>query len=455
MMSITNIVTDTFGDDLVYPPGYQERCEQALVDALERTPAYASWRRFDPGSDFDVFQRLAALPMLTKRELRSFGPQGFIPGGRDLQSALDTGEVELVNTSGTSSDQVTNIWYQAWWNESEANSWQLNRYAREAATGNHLEAILTSPLCSGIPCEEGYLSLDERRLGRFQFLNERSDPRTWDDALMARMVKEINAYQPVLLEANPSFLAILARYILRSGRKMYRPALITLTYENPSLLHYKLIRQAFGAPIASSYGATEAGYVFMECEEGHQHQVTDNVHLDFLPFKVEQGGPQIGQILVTTLNNPWRALLRFDIGDLVRLLEYPCPCGQHHGLTIQGIEGRTINLTKTPAGKSVTQGEVDRALVNVTGMVEYQLTQTTPTCYALDTVAEGADAAIVAANARDALFGVYGARACIEARSVQAIAPDPPGKYRLVKSMVDIDVAQLIEPRFVPRSHGG
>jgi hypothetical protein len=139
----------------------------------------------------------------------------------------------------------------------------------------------------------------------------------------------------------------------------------------------------------------------------------------------------------------------------VRLVEYPCPCGQHHGLTIQGIEGRTINLTKTPAGKSVTQGEVDRALVNVTGMVEYQLTQTTPTCYALDTVAEGADAAIVAANARDALFGVYGAQACIVARNVKAIAPDPPGKYRLVKSMVDIDVAQLIEPRFAPRSHGG
>ena len=454
-MTDASLFPVSYANNVEYPQEYLARCTSALVEALERTPAYAAWRAYDPGPATNIFQRLIALPRLGKRELRDFGPQEFVPGDRNLQAALAAGDVELVNTSGTSSDQVTNVWYQPWWDACEANSWQLNRYARDAATGSHREAILTSPLCSGVPCEEGFLTLSERRLGRFLFLNERSDPRSWDDALMARMIAEINQYQPVLLEANPSFLAILARYILRKGLSVYKPALITLTYENPSLLHYRLIQQAFGAPIASSYGATEAGYVFMECEAGRLHQVTDNVHVDFLPFSGEHGGPQIGQILVTTLDNPWRALLRFDIGDLVQLATEPCPCGRYSGLTLAGIEGRTINLTLTPAGRAVTQGQVDRALAAVAGLVEYQLTQTTATDYILDTVADGADPGGVVAAAHDALQAVYGPQAYIAVRAVAAVAPDPPGKYRLAKSLLDIDVERFIEPRYVPKPNEG
>lgn len=188
----------------------------------------------------------------------------------------------------------------------------------------------------------------------------------------------------------------------------------------------------------------------MECEAGRLHQVTDNVHVDFLPFSGEHGGPLIGQILVTTLDNPWRALLRFDIGDLVQLAADPCPCGRHSGITLVGIEGRTINLTLTPAGLAITQGQVDRALADVEGLAEYQLTQTTPTTYRLDTVADGVDSSIVAAVAHDALQTVYGPQAHIVVREVTAIAPDPPGKYRLVKSLLDIDVAQFIEPHYAP-----
>jgi phenylacetate-CoA ligase len=110
--------------------------------------------------------------------------------------------------------------------------------------------------------------MEQRTLGRFLFLSERSDPSSWSSDLMDRMVEELNAFEPVVLEANPSFLARLSRHILRQRRHVHSPALIVLTYENPSVLHRRQIRRVFDAPIASSYGATEAGYVFMECEAG-------------------------------------------------------------------------------------------------------------------------------------------------------------------------------------------
>ena len=281
-MSTETHVRHSFALTSRYKAHYPQRCGEALDEALYSTEAYDAWRALDPGCDLPVFSRFAALPALSKRELRACGPQGFVPHGRDIAEGLAAREIELVATSGATGDQVTNVWYQPWWNASEAASWQLNAHARAVATGAHREAILTSPWCAGFPCEEAYLTMEQRTLGRFLFLSERSDPSSWSSDLMDRMVQELNVFEPVVLEANPSFLARLSRHIVSRCLHVRSPALIVLTYENPSVLHRRQISWAFDAPIASSYGATEAGYVFMECEAGRLHQVTTSCHVDFL-----------------------------------------------------------------------------------------------------------------------------------------------------------------------------
>jgi phenylacetate-coenzyme A ligase PaaK-like adenylate-forming protein len=329
---------DSFASRLRYGAGYGERCVRALETAIGSTRAYEAWRALDPGPSAGVFARLAALPALTKADLRAHGPEGFVPAGRDLDAALAAGEVELVKTSGSTGDRVVNAWHQPWWDASEAASWRLNARARAAAVGEHPEAILTSPWCTGMPCEDEYLAMRQRTLGRFLYLSERSDPSAWDEALMDRMVVELNEFKPVVIEANPSFLARLSRHIAKRGLRAHAPAIIILTYENPSILHHRQIRAAFDAPVASSYGSTETAYVFMECEAGRMHQVAESCHVDFLPFAPEHGGPDIGRILVTTFDNPWRSLVRFDVGDVVRLdRRRPCPCGRDEGLTLASI----------------------------------------------------------------------------------------------------------------------
>jgi len=450
-MSMDVHIKQSFAFTSRYQTHYPQRCGETLDEALYSTEAYDAWRTLDPGRASPVFSRFAALPALTKRELRAGGPQGFVPHGRDVAEGLAAREIELVATSGATGDQVTNVWYQPWWNASEAASWQLNAYARAAATGSHREAILTSPWCAGFPCEEGYLTMEQRTLGRFLFLSERSDPSSWSSELMNRMVEELNAFRPVVLEANPSFLARLSRHIVGRRLHVHSPALIVLTYENPSVLHRRQIGRAFDAPIASSYGATEAGYVFMECESGRLHQVTTTCHVDFLPFSPEHGGPDVGRILVTIFGNPWRSLVRFDIGDVVRLDGHtPCPCGRREGLTLMSVEGRTMNLTLTPEGRVVTQGTVDRALGSVAGLLEYQILQTASSSYHLRFVAEEAATQRVANEARDALRTVYGPAAVITTDRAEAIAPAPPGKYCLSKRLEPIDPDVLLDDQFAP-----
>jgi phenylacetate-CoA ligase len=293
--------------------------------------------------------------------------------------------------------------------------------------------------------------MEQRTLGRFLFLSEHSDPSSWSSELMDRMVEELNAFEPVVLEANPSFLARLSRHIVSRRLHLHSPALIVLTYENPSVLHRRQICRVFDAPIASSYGATEAGYVFMECEAGRLHQVTATCHVDFLPFSPEHGGPDVGRILVTIFGNPWRSLVRFDIGDVVRLDGHtPCPCGRREGLTLMSVEGRTLNLTLTPEGRAVTQGTVDRALGSVAGLLEYQILQTAFSSYHLRFVAVEAAMQRVANEARDALRTVYGPTAVITTDLVEAIAPDPPGKYCLSKKLEPVDPDGLLDDQFAP-----
>ena len=437
---------------LHYAPDYLRRCERALDEALRSTPAYESWRALDPGPAVSVCSRYAALPALTKADLRLHGPQGFVPHGRDIAAGVAAHEIELVQTSGSTGDRVTNVWYQPWWDASEAASWQVNACARAAAVGEHPEAILTSPWCTGFPCEDDYLAVHQRTMGRFLYLSERSDPSTWSAELMDRMASELNAFKPVVIEANPSFLARLSRHIVERRLRVPSPAIIILTYENPSILHHRQISRAFDAPVASSYGATEAAYVFMECEAGRMHQVTESCHVDFLPFAQEHGGPDIGRILVTTFGNPWRALVRFDIGDVVRLNgPAPCPCGRSEGLTLASVEGRTISITLTPSGRAVTQGAVDRALGAVEGLVEYQMLQKGPVAYHVRFVPEEGASSIVGRAAREALRGVYGNAAVITAEPAGAIVPEPPGKYKLAKPHETVDPDALLDVEYAPR----
>ena len=451
-MSVDTCNKQSFALTSRYAPHYPQRCDEALDEALFSTQAYDAWRTVDLGPASPVFSRFAALPALTKRELRVRGPQGFVPHGRDIAEGLTSHEIELVATSGATGDQVTNVWYQPWWNASEAASWKLNAHARAVATGAHREAILTSPWCAGFSCEDGYLTMEQRTLGRFLYLSERFDPSSWSSDLMDRMVDELNTFRPVVIEANPSFLARLSRHIVRCRLHVHSPALIVLTYENPSVLHRRQISRVFDAPIASSYGATEAGYVFMECEAGRLHQVTASCHVDFLPFAPEHGGPEVGRILVTIFDNPWRSLVRFDIGDVVRLDGHaPCPCGRHEGLALKSVEGRAVHLTLTQEGRAVTQGTVDHALGSVAGLVEYQILQVGPSAYHLRFVAEGVASRLVAGAACEALQAVYGAAAVITADPVEAITPDPPGKYCLARMLEPIDPHALLDDKYAPR----
>ena len=386
---------------------YEKRCLEALETGLGRTPMYGSWKALDPGPVHPVDARFNALPVLTKDDIRAHFPRGVIPRGLDLDAALARGEVSYVSTSGTADEALANLWNQGWWDASEAASWKLNSVA--SAVGGHREAILASALSVGPRSEKGPIDRERRRLGRFLFLNEFATPAEWPEGHERRILEELADDRPAVLEANPSLLARVARFAWRTGAGAYQPALITLTYEFPSQLQLRAIRRVFRSPVASSYGSTEAGYVFMECEHGRLHQNTAFCRVDFAPLKDgEEAHAGVGRLFATTFGNPWLPLLRFDIGDLGRLAEGPCPCGRNGGMVLSAIEGRLKSLCVGDGGRLVTHREVDDALASIDGLEEYRLVQVDPENIRMDVIAGDGAGKRAARDGREILGDLFG-----------------------------------------------
>ena len=433
--------------DWKFSSEYYDRSQKILDTALSSVDLYQNWRSLDPGPGSNIDSRFAALPALTKKDIREHFPQGLLPDGCDLNQGIARGEVSLVDTSGTTSDKITNIWNQKWWDASETSSWKLNSIMSQIATGNHREAILVNPKNVGIISDTADLPLEKRLLSRFLYLNEKTDFSYWTPAYIERMINDLDNYQPEVLEANPSYLARLCRYAVSSGKKVFQPGVIVFTYEYPTFFHYRQIRQVFPeVPTISSYGTTETGYVFMQCEKGRLHQNSEYCRVDFQPFKKEHGGPLLGRILVTPLRNPWSYILRFDTGDIVHLDPGgECECGRNSGLILTSVNGRAVNLTLTCQGRLVTLYELDNALSILEDVDAYQLVQTRAGVYTLYLISQRPDKDQLTKEAVVILKKVYGRKAGVSIVYESEIAPEVSGKYLVAKSLFPIDLGHYLQ----------
>jgi phenylacetate-CoA ligase len=429
-----------------FPPEYHKKSLEALETSLE-LGAYRSWRDCDPGPEYPVDARYAALPALTKSDIRRYFPDGFVPPGKDIKKGLASGEISFVQTSGSSDAvRVTNIWDQRWWDASERASWKLNAHAARLATGDHPEAILANVRNVGFISDDSDLPLEKRRLARFLYLNEKTDPSRWTPAIMDRMLYELDVFRPVILEANPSLLAKLCRYAVGKPKPIFQPGLITFTYEYPSRLHLRQVRRVFKSPLASSYGTTETGYIFMQCEAGKFHQVSESCRVDIQPLKKEYGGPYVGRVLVTTFDNPWYAMLRFDVGDLARVGKEPgCPCGRNSGIIVAAIEGRFINATLDAAGHLVTLRRLDETMGTINDLDEYRLEQSAPGVYAIHLASQRRDRDKLSREITEKLRKIYGKVAEISIVYEDFLCPEDSGKYCLAKTLFPLKIEDYLE----------
>jgi phenylacetate-coenzyme A ligase PaaK-like adenylate-forming protein len=183
----------------------------------------------------------------------------------------------------------------------------------------------------------------------------------------------------------------------------------------------------------------------MQCEKGKLHQNSKYNRVDFQPFQREYGGPFLGRILVTPLDNQWSYLLRFDTGDIVQLeASGKCDCGRNLGLILSSVNGRKANLTLTCEGRLVTLYELDNALSVLQGIEEYELVQTSAGVYDLRLVSQRPDKEKLSEDTTRILKALYGREAEVSISYRTAITPERSGKYLLSRTLFPIELDKYL-----------
>lgn len=150
---------------------------------------------------------------------------------------------------------------------------------------------------------------------------------------------ELNAFAPTVLATYPTVAALLADEASR-GALHFAPKEVWTGGETLSAAVRQRLELAFGCAVRNNYGASEFMSIAWECGQACLHINADWVILEPVD---ERGRPMpAGELsystLLTNLANHVQPLIRYDIGDQVRLRQEACACGS--SLPVIEVQGR-------------------------------------------------------------------------------------------------------------------
>ena len=120
--------------------------------------------------------------------------------------------------------------------------------------------------------------------------------------------------------------------------------------------HYrKLIKEQFDSDVYDVYGCSEGIIISGQCEKFNNHIITPHVFVELLDDNNNEVEPgEIGNVIVTRLDNFSMPLIRYRVGDLA-IKEDPnklCTCGRSFPL-LKKIIGRETDIVYTKNNKSL------------------------------------------------------------------------------------------------------
>jgi phenylacetate-CoA ligase len=392
--------------------------EQEIRRIYSRSPLYA--RRFPLHPEPLQWSCYREIPALSKKEIAETGHQSFFADYREIERGLADRRFEYENTSGTTASPMTIIMEDGWWAAQTRRAYLASPILREYADRPHRKCVLAPVGCSSNLCPYEDHPFPHRYFDGTVYLNLSSDPFVFSEAEWDRIVLELQATQPEILEGEPVYLSLLARAATKRGVKVPSIRAVILTYGKASRQHGRRIAEAFPAPQVDLYGSTEAGYLFVgEAFRDNLRVIDENAFIELVPWRAGVEG--VYQIQVTTRGREAMPLLRYHTGDIVRS-------------TLEGfrILGRERDLYFRPDGSLVSTAEIDAALPEGFACWHYSLTQTAESRWDFHYVA---DKTAPHEAVEAALSGLLGAGVRVNAFRRKSIAPAASGKFALLKPL--------------------
>ena len=163
----------------------------------------------------------------------------------------------------------------------------------------------------------------------------------------------------------PSFLQAIIERAEQEGkdfRKEFHLEIAVTAGEMLTAASRKRLEEDYGILVRQFLATADVGGLAYECGEKNGMHFTDYRVIEVVdPETGEQLEPgQVGEVVVTLLENPVYPLIRFGTGDLSYYEEEPCPCGRTSPRLMK-LVGRVDQVTKV-RGMFIHPSQVEEVL---------------------------------------------------------------------------------------------
>lgn len=184
---------------------------------------------------------------------------------------------------------------------------------------------------------------------------------------ISKIARSYNRMQPEIMYGYPSAIFNFITNAKNMGIDLHHPKIIVTHAENLYREIEEKYREIFPqSEIVNQYWATEAN-IAETCPKGKLHIDEDTVICEVI--NPDKGG--VGALHITNLFSNCVPLIRYKIGDRVKITDEPCECGRNTKI-IESLEGRDIEIIELQNGTKFPVTAIYIAKFS-TNMESYQL----------------------------------------------------------------------------------
>lgn len=183
-------------------------------------------------------------------------------------------------------------------------------------------------------------------------------------------------YRPDIIISYPTPLFHLAQFVELNNINTWTPKGIVTSAETLFSFQREKIEKIFKSEIYNRYGSREFGHIAAECEKHDGlHINADRFVLEIVDSNEKVCKPgELGEIVITDLDNFVFPMIRYKIGDLGILSDNICTCGRNLPL-LERVEGRIFDLIVGVNGNVVAGTFWTLLKYKIKGWKKFQLIQ--------------------------------------------------------------------------------
>jgi phenylacetate-CoA ligase len=175
------------------------------------------------------------------------------------------------------------------------------------------------------------------------------------EARLEEIVQLITKKKPTLIDGYAEAFNFIAQYLEARGGLPYRPKALMSSAQSLPPKSREIIEKAFGCKVFDKYGSREFSGIAYESDAHNGHLVVAEGYIVEILVDGRPAKPgEVGEVVITDLNNFCMPFIRYRIGDLAEALDNSVPSTCGRGLPRIGeIQGRVQSIIQGTDGHFV------------------------------------------------------------------------------------------------------